>query len=178
MRDIADHLLDLCQNSISAGASLISMDVSKLGQLLQISISDDGCGMDEATCSLALSPFGTSRKTRKVGLGIPLAAEHARQTGGALSLESSPGKGTCLKLSFDTSHLDCPPMGDMASSLLALMLGNPHQPEFCIQISGPGGFGVLDTRQVKQALQGLPITSPPVQDWLQETLNELIRNLI
>lgn len=84
MRELSLHLLDICENSIAAGASEIKVVVREDARtdLLQMSVQDNGKGMDPEMVARVIDPFVTSRTTRKVGLGIPLLKEAAE----ALSL--------------------------------------------------------------------------------------------
>lgn len=73
MRELALHILDIAENSISAGATriLISVDENLNADRLAITIEDNGKGMDAETLARITDPFITSRTTRNVGLGIP-----------------------------------------------------------------------------------------------------------
>jgi len=116
MRDISLHILDIAENSIRAGASLIGISVimSDSADTLTVEITDNGCGMSREMTERAVSPFTTSRTTRKVGLGIPLFAAGCESTGGSLTIESAPGEGTKLTAVYRNSHIDRPPLGDIA----------------------------------------------------------------
>ena len=94
MRDLSLHLLDLAQNSISAGASLVTIRLT-LGEdrMLTMELIDNGKGMSPELLAQVTSPFATTRTTRKVGLGIPMMKENAEKAGGTFSLESEEGKG-------------------------------------------------------------------------------------
>lgn len=175
MRDLSLHLMDLVQNSITAGAALIRISVfQKEDGMLGFLIEDDGCGMDEETMEKALSPFGTSRTTRKVGLGIPLTREHALITGGSFHLESRKGHGTSLEAVFNTRHIDCQPLGNLGETLLSLILANPDDPEFVMTLSNERSLESLDTREIKEALGGVPINDPAAVTWLMEAVNDMV----
>lgn len=179
MPEIALHLLDLVQNSIRAGAKTVRIVIDLSAQLLlTLTLMDDGCGMDEEMAALAHSPFGTSRTTRKVGLGIPLTRESALATGGSFSLTSEPGIGTTVTASFDTRHIDCPPLGKLEDTLVSLILANPDQPEFEISLSSKDANELLDTRQIKQTLGTVPITTPDVALWLTACLRDMTENTL
>ncbi|HBT64126.1 MAG TPA: ATP-binding protein, partial [Ruminococcaceae bacterium] len=96
MRELSLYILDIAQNSISAGASLIEISVEENTQsdFLTITITDNGCGMSSEQISLVTDPFYTTRTTRRVGLGLPLFRMAAEQAGGNLGIESVLGKGT------------------------------------------------------------------------------------
>ena len=78
MRDLSLHLLDLAQNSITAGASLVTIRLT-LGEdrMLTMELIDNGKGMSPELLARVTSPFATTRTTRKVGLGIPMMKENA-----------------------------------------------------------------------------------------------------
>lgn len=86
---------------------------------LTLCIADNGCGMTEETLRRVRDPFYTTRKTRKVGMGISLLQLAAEQTGGSLTIESvhesiNPADhGTTLTATFDTRSIDFPPLGDI-----------------------------------------------------------------
>jgi len=175
MRDLSLHLLDLAQNSIKAGASLVTirMTVDDNGWLT-FSLVDDGCGMSPELLSRVTSPFATTRTTRKVGLGIPMMMENAQRAGGDLAIESEVGKGTTLTVTYDTRNIDSLPMGDLAGTILSLILTNPDKPDFLFVGKSPAGEGSFDTREVRAVLAGIPLNEPAVTAWMKDALEETI----
>ena len=117
------HILDIVQNSISAGATLVTLtvDESPAEDLLTIAVGDNGRGMTPEQVSRLADPFFTSRTTRRVGMGIPLLMDSARQSGGDVRIESEPGKGTEVTAVFGYSNIDRPPLGDVANALMLLV---------------------------------------------------------
>ena len=89
MKEISLNILDIAENSVKAGAPLTEIYVDETGDELILTIKDNGCGMDEETVKAVTDPFYTTRKTRKVGLGIPLLKLACEQTGGSLTITSS-----------------------------------------------------------------------------------------
>lgn len=79
MQELSLHILDIAQNSITAQATLIEIriDENAADNVLDITIQDNGKGMDAEKVKKVLDPFFTTRTTRKVGLGIPLYREAA-----------------------------------------------------------------------------------------------------
>jgi anti-sigma regulatory factor (Ser/Thr protein kinase) len=128
MEDLSLHILDIVENSIAAAASEIKiLIVEDSGDdRLSLEIRDDGNGMDEEMRRNALDPFFTTRTTRRVGLGLPLLAQAARESGGSLELESMPGRGTTVKAVFQLSHPDRKPLGDIPGTLGAILAGRPE----------------------------------------------------
>ena len=84
MRELADNILDIAQNSISANAPLIEIEVLEdtAKHEILIGIYDNGKGMTPEQAENVKDPFFTTRTTRKVGMGIPLLKLAAEQTGG------------------------------------------------------------------------------------------------
>ena len=176
MRDLSLHLLDLAQNSITAGASLVTirLTLEDNGWLTMV-LKDDGKGMSPDLLSRVTSPFATTRTTRKVGLGIPMMMENAEKAGGTLKLESEVGKGTEMTVTMDTGNIDCLPLGDLAGTVLSLILTNPTHPDFLFEGRSPKGECTFDTREVRGALgSDIPLNEPEVAAWLQEALAEEI----
>jgi K+-sensing histidine kinase KdpD len=128
MEDLALHILDIMENSISGSARQIVVLIAEDTQrdLLTIEITDDGKGMDAETRTRALDPFFTTRTTRRVGLGLPLLAQAAAESGGSFQLMSEPSKGTTVKASFQHSHPDRKPLGDVAETIRTIMAGRPE----------------------------------------------------
>lgn len=125
MRDLSMHIMDIAQNSVRAKASEVTIDIAETGDTINIMIADNGIGMDAQTVALVTDPFFTSRTTRHVGLGLPLMKQSAEQTGGGLSIESAPGKGTVVATTYIKSNIDCLPWGNLPQTITLLMVGHP-----------------------------------------------------
>lgn len=168
MKDLSLHILDIANNSIRAGASLVTLDITENtdDDTLIICITDDGCGMTEEELKKASDPFFTSRKTRKVGLGIPLFKQNAEQTGGWVKLQSTKGKGTCLEAMFRLGHLDRPPMGDLASVFVLLMAGTQGV-EFELNYATKVGKYSISSVEIKEILDDVPLTEIEVQKQIE-----------
>jgi PAS domain S-box-containing protein len=71
----------------------------KAGRYVCLSVTDEGCGMDETTRNRALEPFFTTKGVGKgTGLGLPMVHGILRQSGGKLVLKSRPDEGTTAEL--------------------------------------------------------------------------------
>ena len=175
MRDLSLHVLDLAQNSITAGATLVTVSITiDESGWLTFTLADDGKGMSPELLQRVTSPFATTRTTRKVGLGIPMMMDNAQRTGGDLKIESEVGVGTTLTVTMDTRNIDCLPLGDIAGTMLSLMLTNPLAPEFRFEGKTPLGECAFDTREVRAVLGDLPLNEPAIAAWLQDALTEEI----
>jgi len=173
MNDLSLHILDIVQNSITAGANLIGIDVIENipENTLTICISDNGKGMSPEQVANVTDPYFTSRTTRKVGLGIPLFKQNAEMSGGRFCIESELGKGTIVIAVFGHNHLDRPPLGDVANAVVLLVSSNP-----AIDFVYTYGFNektyIFDTKEVKEALGEMPINMPQVIRMLTEMIQE------
>lgn len=123
MEDLSLHILDLVQNSVRAEAKLIEISLAgdQAEDLLTLEIRDDGKGMDSATCARAGDPFFTTKPGRRIGMGLALLAQAAREAEGDFQVASRPEAGTLVAASFRWSHPDCKPMGDIAETLETLV---------------------------------------------------------
>lgn len=177
MREIALHLLDIVENSVTALAKNIRVEISVDLCLdkMSVIVEDNGKGMDAETVARVVDPFVTSRTTRKVGLGIPLLKAAAEACNGTLELQSTPGKGTRLKVTFQHSHIDRMPLGDLASTFLSMLIAHPDVHWLFVYRSilsdgTPGAEFIFDDRPVKDTLEDVPLTEPDVLAYLRETL--------
>ena len=173
MKELALHILDIAQNSISAGAAhlTIQLELEKNG-MLRLTLDDDGRGMDEELLARATDPFTTTRTTRPVGLGLPLLCQTARQTGGEVRIFSREGKGTRVEADFDTGHLDCPPLGDLPGVISLLAQGAPRL-ELCYVHKTPQGRFQFETGEIRAVLgPEIPLSAPEVALWIRDYIQE------
>lgn len=179
MRDLSMHVLDIAQNSIKAGAKLVTVSFRKdASGLLTMAVKDDGCGMTPAFLARVTDPFTTTRTTRRVGLGIPMLKQSAEMSGGTFGIQSRVGEGTLTQASFDTRHIDCIPMGEICDSLLTLVVLNPESPNFLFEAVSPDGEACFDTRQIRAALGGLPLNEPDIVAWMKESIDEEFKPIL
>ena len=179
MKELSLNILDVAKNSVRAGATTISIAIrTDANGILTLTITDNGCGMDAETLERVTDPFYTTRKTRGVGLGLPLLKLAAEQTGGGLELRSSveAGKsGTVLEARFDTKSIDCMPMGDIVSTICILIAGSPDI-NFEFTDATPEGTVELYTEQLKEILGDISLAEPEIQAWMTEYLNDQYSN--
>ena len=179
MKEISLNILDITENSVKAGATLTEIYVDEAGDKLTLTIKDDGCGMNEETVKSVTDPFYTTRKTRKVGLGIPLLKLACEQTSGSLSITSSVDKdthGTTVTAVFFKNHIDFTPLGDVISSIVTLIQGHPDT-DFLFRHSTEGGAVELDTREIRAVLEGVPLDTYEVILWVRDNLEEQYKEI-
>lgn len=179
MRDLSMHVLDIAQNSIKAGATLVQIlfSIDEKG-MLTFTVKDDGCGMSSDFLVRVTDPFTTSRTTRKVGLGIPMLKHSAEACGGSFHIESEVGVGTVITAVFNRKNIDCLPMGGICDTLLTLVMLCPEHPDFLYEASSPEGKASFDTREVRTALGGLPLNEPDIVAWMKESIEEEFKPIL
>ncbi len=175
MRELSLHILDIVQNSISAGAShiTIAVEASSQDDLLTVRVTDDGKGMDPEFAAKVTDPFVTTRTVRKVGLGIPMLAANAQLSGGELRVDSAPGGGTTIVATFELNHIDRPPLGDIISTMITLIVANPDL-SFRYEHKADGREFILNTDEIKAQLEGVPISDPAVVRWIRDYMSQCI----
>jgi len=174
LRDLSLHILDILTNSIAANAKLmhISVIIQEDSDLLRVIIADDGVGMDDAFLKTVTDPFSTTRTTRKVGLGIPLLKELCELTGGYFSIESVKGEGTRVEAAFVNSSIDRLPIGRIGDSMAPVWSSYEDRDFVLLFASQTNGESTIDTRLIKQQLDGLPLSNPDVYMFLIDYINE------
>ena len=163
LEDISAHVLDIAQNSIAAEAGRIDVTIritKSGGGFIEFEIKDDGKGMDDARLSKVLSPFTTSRTTRRVGMGLPFLKQNTELCGGKFEISSALGKGTRVLASFALDNIDTPPIGDVAGAFLTLMIDAPGV-RWIFKYGSEEGFFELDSKDLAEAIDGLESLSIP-----------------
>jgi len=150
VEDISLHILDIVENCIVAKAKRIEIRVIEdiEENLFIVEIEDDGKGMDEATVKRVLDPFFTTKTTGKVGLGLPMLAQSAKESGGNIEISSQVGKGTKVKATFQYNHPDRRPLGNMKETLMTLISSHPEI-DFVYEHKRGEEVLRLDTRDIK-----------------------------
>ncbi len=177
MKELSLNILDIAQNSVKAGAAHITITVEDAQEQRVISVQDDGCGMSPEFLARVSDPFTTTRTTRPVGMGIPLFKLAAEQTGGGVTIESRQDAGdgvhgTVITARFYREHMDCPPLGDLASTMVTLIQGNPTL-SITLQLSIAGRHKTLSTDEMRQMLgEEVSLSEPAVLVWAADFINE------
>ena len=173
MQELSMNILDVAQNSVAAGASLVEITVEERPRedLLRIVIADNGRGMTPDQVRRVTDPFYTTRTTRKVGLGIPFFKMAAELSGGGLVIESRPGEGTRVEATFGLGSIDRMPLGNINETVAALIQGSP-QLDFLYTRRLEDREMVLDTREFREVLGEIPLDAPEVARFIREYLEE------
>ncbi len=178
MLELSKHILDIAENSIRAGSQTVMITVIEdiKGDRLTLEISDDGKGMSGDEIEKALDPFYTTKKVRRVGLGLPMLKLAAELTGGTFKLESEEGRGTTVRVSFGHSHIDRQPLGDIGLTIVSLIVGSPHV-EFVYTHIKEGRQYRLDTRNIRCELGDVPIEHVEVLSLIRGDIEQGTKDL-
>jgi len=173
VEDLCFHLIDLVQNSVAAGARTIRLELRESGARgpLELEVTDDGRGMDRPTLRQVQDPFFTSKGFKKVGLGIPLLKATAQSCGGDFRISSRPDRGTRIRARLQQSHVDCPPLGDLESTLLSL-LASLEDVDLRFSYRSERGEFSLASADVRAQAGGLHFSHPEVYGFLKEFIHE------
>lgn len=174
MKELSLNILDIAMNSVSAEASLIEIiiDENIKSNKLTIVVSDNGCGMSKEFLEKVRDPFITTRKTRDIGMGIPLFEQAAVGAGGSLEITSEEGVGTCLTATFEYNNIDRAPIGDMTGTVIALISGNSEMDVRYTHVVDNKEF-VFDTAEVKSILGAdVSLNETEVLSWIIDYIRE------
>jgi len=178
VRELSLHILDVLENSVEAGATRVELSIKEdlKKDVLEIMIRDNGRGMSKEFVQRVLNPFVTTRTTRHVGLGLPLFAAAAQRCNGDLRIESEPGVGTTVTATFQHSHIDRAPLGDIPGTLMAIILSDrPVDIRYRHKVNRR--TFELDTAEVRHELGTVPLSHPSVREWLETTLQGGLQGL-
>ncbi len=178
MKDISMHIMDIAQNSITAGAGLLEINIIEDidNDAYTVIIKDNGKGMPEELLKKVTDPFTTTRTTRKIGLGLPLLKQNVERTGGTFSIESKEGEGTTVEASFVMMHPDRLPIGDIAGTIVLLTSANPELTIIYRHSTNTGDYE-YNTTEINSTLDGVSITEPSVIRFLKEMIDENLQSI-
>lgn len=177
MKELSLNILDIAENSVKAKATLTEIAIEEIDDKLILTITDNGCGMTDEVLKTVTDPFYTTRTTRKVGMGLPLLKLEAEMTGGSMEISSAhesvsqDSHGTKVKAIFYKNHIDCVPLGDTVETIATLIQGHPDT-DFLFAHIFDGKEVRLDTRELREVLEGVPLNTYEVIKWIKEYLNE------
>jgi len=127
MHDLSLYLLDIIENSVRAGATVIATSIAadREAGTLVIDVQDDGPGLPLHP-EAVMDPFFTTKKGKKTGLGLSLFRQAAEDAGGGLTVgRSEELGGVAVHAWLVLDNVDRPPLGDVATSILTMVATNP-----------------------------------------------------
>lgn len=178
MKELSLHVYDLMENSIAANATLIEVTIhcSVKDNIYDFTIKDNGKGMSQEFLSKVTDPWTTTRKTRKVGIGLPLIKMNTETAGGGMKIESKPGKGTVLNFWFQNNHLDRPPMGDLTGTIV-ILCSQYKDIHFIFKYITDTGEYIFDTDEIKEFLDGMSMQDVSIMKYLKEMIQENLEEI-
>jgi PAS domain S-box-containing protein len=98
VRQILDNLLSNALDAVGEGG-VVSVSTVLDGERVRVEVKDSGPGIPPETLARVFDPFFTTKDPgRGAGLGLAISLTLAEAMGGALTVESKPGKGSCFRL--------------------------------------------------------------------------------
>ena len=166
--DISIHILEIAQNALAAGASLVHVEVVETADSVSFTVTDDGVGMtkDEAVNALLV---GYSTKNSS-GFGIPNCKSAAESADGEFSIESGIGHGTCVRASF-MKRAEVT-LGDIAETFAALMCAERDADIVFTHTADGREVCAVDTRQWRTLLGSVPLSTPVVVSFAKDYIRE------
>jgi hypothetical protein len=156
MHDLSLYLLDVLENSVRAGARVITtaIDADHGRDELSIRVEDDGPGLPVEP-EQALDPFFTTKADKSTGLGLSLFRQAAEAAGGGLSVGRSPELGgVAVHAKMRLGNVDRPPLGDVAASIATMIVTNPEI-EFRVDVTVDGARTSIRRPEAAERLAGL-----------------------
>jgi len=178
MLELSLHILDISENAVRAQAETVNITLIEEPQAdrLTLEIRDDGKGMTADELLRVLDPFYTTKKVRRVGLGLPMLAQAAENAGGYFKIESTPSEGTAVLAAFQLSHVDRQPLGDLQGTIVTLIMGNPDI-HFIYRHRHEQKEYVLDTNEIKNEIEDIPINHVEVIKFIRQDIAEGLKEI-
>lgn len=176
MQDLSLHILDIVENSIDAGATMVEIVIEERikENLLKIKIKDNGRGIDKETLKKVFDPFWTTKKVRRVGLGLSLFAQSVKEADGKIEIDLKLGKGTIIKAQMCYDHIDRKPLGDMCETLMALIGTVGINIDFIYRHKKDEQEFVFSTKEIKERLGSEKINNPEVLRFLRKEIKKCL----
>ncbi len=109
-REIQQVILNILINAADAveGAGEIRLSTRRVGEFVQLSIHDNGVGIDVDAQERIFDPFFTTKAVGEgTGLGLSISYEIVSRHGGSIEVDSAPGRGTTFRILLP---IDSPPL--------------------------------------------------------------------
>jgi signal transduction histidine kinase len=131
------------------------------GQYVMLAIADTGIGMDEATRAHAFEPFFTTKaKGKGTGLGLATVYGIIDQSGGAISMDTAPNRGTRIRIylpittaSPEQERPQITPLATEGTETLLLVEDNDAIREISARALRRRGYTVHEARNAEEAIE-------------------------
>ncbi|HAE17559.1 MAG: ATP-binding protein [Solobacterium sp.] len=178
MEDLAMQILELLMNSIHAGASHIYLTITESVKenLIQVHLEDDGKGMSEEFVAKVTDPFTTTRKTRKVGMGVAFFKGLTDMCNGRFEINSRPGTGTLITAELQRDWIDTPPLGNIGEMMMYCIQADENI-SYVLKYSNDKSDFIFQSDEVKAMLDGVSLLEPEILLWVKDYINEGIEHV-
>ena len=176
MEDLAMYIIEILMNSIHASSNNIicNIEIDTSEDLLTIIVEDDGKGMEQEFLNNITNPFVTTRKTRKIGLGVSFLQSLCDQCNGKLIIKSRPNIGTITIATLPYSHWDIPPLGNIGEMMMLCIQANPDI-DFVLYYKKDKINFLFETKEIKKILDEVKIDEPDILLWIKDYINQGIK---
>ena len=178
MEELSLYILDLIENAVRAGATLVQLDIMEdpSSDEYIVAIADNGAGIPKDSLGKANDPSFVTSTSRKIGLGLSMMKQAAEMTEGKFVLESEKGKGKIVKAHFKFKHIDLPELGDIEGTL-ALLIASSPKVNYIYNHRTPNGLFNLDTRDIKKLVVSEEFSMPAVRHSIRGYVRENLNNI-
>ena len=160
MEELALHILDIAQNSIEAGATRI-----------RLSLIED---LPSDKLTIRISDNGRRLRSRRLRPDLKALAVATEACAGSFQVESRKGLGTTVIATFQHSHIDRAPLGDLPRALIGIIRmldeGNLIYSHRVITSKGEEKFE-FSTPRIREEIGEVPLSHPGVHRWLSEFIS-------
>ncbi len=168
MKQLSLHVLELCINSIDAGASEVNVEIENSVDCTTLIVKDNGNGMSDSLIRDCLNK-GVSTKGSG-GFGLYELYKDAKSTNGDVSITSNEGRGSKIIATFLTD-MQFVGIGDSIAVVL------DDKVNVTLKVTKTARIFTFDTRTVKNELNGVSIQTPSVIVAIKKHINEKILKL-
>ena len=150
--------------NLDAGRIAAERLVLDPGEYVMLAVADTGAGMDAETRARAFDPFFTT-KARGKGSGLGLATVYGivEQSGGAIGIDTAPGRGTTFRIYLPvtsekvadsmTASPSAPTLGGTGTETLLLVEDNDAVRELTAEALRKRGYTVHEARNAEEAIE-------------------------
>jgi hypothetical protein len=175
MRNLADHLFDILENSVKAGATEVKITLGIKDKLFFCKIEDNGIGIKDEDVA---DPFVTSRKTRKVGLGLPLLKSAVESTGGFFKIYNSKKGGVILEFKIDITHIDAKPFGVIARTFVDAIYSWPNISfDIFILKKNNKKLSIFNSKKIREIVSYPEMQQKEVRDFIYDSIDRELKKI-
>jgi hypothetical protein len=176
MKDLSLHILDIVENSVKAESKNIEISINENinADRLTLCIKDDGNGIKKEMLNSVSDPFVTTKKNKRIGLGLSLLKQAAEIANGNFNIRSIENSGTRIEATFQLSHIDRKPIGDIAETFISAILLGPNT-EFILKYKKNGSDFTIKTKDLKEQIGINTLTNTNILKELKALINSKLQ---